>query len=184
MVSCIVLMVCVLNPSPVAVSSYEGSTVYEELCSLPLNERKEKYRELDDITKGAVWVCHLERFLQKGEISVKAEECVFYLINMLESVDVFSGRNNTLYELRILNPIQSVYESLKEELGQQVAYNLLSILGDPAPSYENSLKFTKKCNCNTDTDFCWPTTCRSKSCTFSSSGCGVLWLYGCNGICS
>ncbi len=43
---------------------------------------------------------------------------------------------------------------------------------------------TTKCHCSTKSDFCpGKTACTQSDCEKSKVGCGLLWLYDCNGLC-
>lgn len=67
----------------------------------------------------------------------------------------------------------------KRAFGEQEAGNLLERLGTADPR-RGPVAY---CDCATDSDWCWGSTCRRGSCTLIPDGCGTGGWFDCNGRC-
>lgn len=157
---------------------------YSELSGLPISVRKEMFIRLDPGAKSELWRQHLSTFLDRN-LKPEQREVLQQTISVIRPW-LFQATPED--DPIVAAKLSDISENLRTVFSSQELGLLAGSLGPPeAPVYPWSSPVTKGvggCGCNQHSDFCgggW--RCIATDCTKSSRGCGLFWLYECNGNC-
>ncbi|MBF8184830.1 bacteriocin fulvocin C-related protein [Nonomuraea sp. K274] len=159
-------------------------TTYDELCKYSIAYRKAIYAELDPTVRSTLWVRHLRQYRRDHpDMSVEQRRVHGEIERMVADVRTFRA-----------DPKESIggYEALTAELiaafGKEEARALVATLGpveSPANSTRAELMVACECQSIRPHDFCFFGQCSGlPSCTWQSGGCGWLYQYPCDGMCT
>lgn len=142
---------------------------YQDLVKVPVPYRKAVYRTLPQDRQAQLWLDHLAEYRRTHPKLTPAQSD---LITRLRAfVATKSASRNKALEGEVL-----------EVFGLDEGRALVATLG-PA---DVTPMLGCKCDCSTESDYCWTSGCRYAACRcrYYEQGCGFLYSYSCNGYCS
>lgn len=191
------------NSKPVSASntgafnvSFEGAQedigrLYVALAVTPAADRRAFYAQFTEHQKRGVWLLHLTLNRLSIVNPSQDEEAVFQAAISLALKTNFgdvNGNSNLLAEGKAAHNLaervfgKGAAKRLFNDLGTAISLN-----GSSPATIRNVAAFVPDCGCNDYWSFCGSgKVCKvqpSHVCTTTSSGCGVLWAYPCNGEC-
>ncbi|MER5888028.1 bacteriocin fulvocin C-related protein [Streptomyces sp. NPDC001941] len=163
---------------------------YTDIAPLPSALRQAVLVELSPAERSRVWVDHLEHFqAAQPTLTARQQRVVHEALALAHSEATFAGgepRPGSQLQRRI----SGVEAAAKEAFGLADSAALLVTLGpaDSAPSSRGRTAAGPQATCNCSTTSQWCTVwegprCQCCFCT-TTSGCGFLGLYQCNGTCT
>ena len=152
---------------------------YDDLAAHSLPYRKAIFSALAPEARTGLWVEHLNRYraAHPGLSDIQAE-----VID--RAVALVSRMGESAY--RPAEELQAVENAAMNAFGRDEARTLLATLGPGSAPGESAAATTPDCDCANYSDWCGSGTgCTNypRPCIESSSGCGTLWTWECNGIC-
>jgi hypothetical protein len=162
------------------------------------------YELLKPNEKLVIWKRHIDFFLNEKQMTFEQRNFVQEFRNRWLVLGLFNGDNEVLN--KYLKELPKIKEQAQLILGIPDAYALLVDLPSDRRFYKNvANKFLIKstmstsesqveepidsfgdndCKCSKTDSYCNAGNCRDNGCKTSSMGCGTLWLFTCNGVCS
>lgn len=173
-------------------------TSFSSISNYPEEYRKAIFIKLSSEQKANVWTERLQEIADNitlnkkqhsllGEIIKKLSPAVFdknvdsYVINDKTLKGVF-GETLAANIFSSLSPVQVV----KKSIAKPFVYEMNQIV-QKNKNNEVSVNFIPPdCSCSTSSDYCGVTwDCETiVPCYDSDYGCGTIWLYGCDGLCT
>jgi hypothetical protein len=152
---------------------------YQEVITRPLEYRRAIFGESSPQVPSRLWLAHLDQYratypvLSEGRVQVLDQAA-----KILGDVSVFE---QSPPQPDIHHRLEDLRKAAVDAFGEQEARALIATLGPVEnPSMATALD---DCSCSTSNDLCGsPPLCVSYECNIYR-GCGVLWLYLCNGFC-
>lgn len=170
------------------------------MASKDYNQLKVNYALLKPSEKLEIWNRHIEYFIQSHDLS--SEQLAFvhdfkksWLVRNIFEENSIALKNFTLALPQIKYKAQSL-------LGVPDAFSLLIDLPSDQGYYGYSATTVQAktngvrtndvtppppdndCHCSRSDSYCNARSCRDNGCKSSSAGCGTLFLFSCNGVCS
>lgn len=178
------------EPAPVTVAYDKDQAIgklYFSLALLPGEQRKVFYGQFTENQKRAVWSLHLTMTMLDIENPTPAQLAVFQKLALfIRKADFTDMSKNLAY----LEEAKAIEAEAVAALGAEGAHTLLNDVGGAVrmkTAYGQKVRFDGACGCNDLwSGYCGDgRTCEkgSQMCETSSTGCGFLWLYACNGLC-
>jgi len=142
--------------------------------------RYNAYLTLDEKEKCLLWETRLEEYMEKYTLSESQVNTINKAIEILEPT-MFVIENGSL-------PAAAHFkaEDMKQQFIAAFGYDIArQLLADITEMKTREGFVVADCPCSVNSDWCssgnscWPDLCQH-----TSSGCGTLWLYSCNGSCN
>jgi hypothetical protein len=166
---------------------------YDEFSAYNLTYRRAIYRELEPAARRRLWAEHVARF-RRSHSSLTPQQAA-----ALEKLDAQVAQSQT-FRIQAAEAADPREEQLRDELiaafGEEKAIALVAVLGPAEPraaaetSPSGDVGVQVACECSRQSDYCsypaisgWVCSGRP-SCTASWDGCGWLWRYACDGMCT
>jgi hypothetical protein len=154
-------------------------TTLAAISKYPVAYRRAIYGTLTSAQRVAVWREHLESFLSSHEALSPHKQ--LFVILVMERLDVLLNPDDR--DSKALRELQArATEVLGPDLSLRVMANLgpiqTSVFG-VSPSGEAGGLF---CSCSSVSDTC-PNKCHKGGCIPVQGGCGMFWLFSCDGYC-
>ncbi|GHH87546.1 hypothetical protein GCM10018793_63750 [Streptomyces sulfonofaciens] len=147
---------------------------YEEITQYTIPYRRAIYQELSQHERSEAWLQHFRRFrAEHPDLSAKQERVIQELVDVTPKVFAEPGVHTA--------ELSDITEAARRAFGPEEAAALMAQLG---PDDGQSIR-TANCQCSTVSDYCSGILfCEAIGCYASSTGCGSLYQYRCDGICN
>lgn len=142
---------------------------YAELSKVAVPYRKAVYRTLTRDEQAGLWLDHFAEYRRTHpKLSKPQIDLIGRLERFVASKPADKGK-----------PLEA---EVRAVFGIDEGRALVATLGPD----DVSPMLGCKCDCSTDSDYCWTTGCRYAACRcrYFEQGCGFLYSYSCNGYCS
>ncbi|MCA2176447.1 bacteriocin fulvocin C-related protein [Nonomuraea glycinis] len=143
--------------------------------------RRAIYAELDQSARAQLWSEHFAQYrLAHPNLSAKQQKILGHLEALAKDTSVF-GKSSTRTE----KDDETLKQEAIEAFGRDEAGALLATLGPVEPTSQAQALLVD-CECSVQSNWCgviWPCSALP-SCTASWSGCGTLYRYPCDGMCT
>lgn len=167
------------------------------MSSKDFNQLKIGYALLKPAEKLEVWNRHIEYFIQSRDLT--SEQLAFvhdfkrtWLKGNLFEENSITLKNFTLalpkikYKAQSLLGVPDAFSLLIDLPSDKGYYGYSAATNRVAPNgvRANNAPPDNDCHCSRTDSYCNAGTCRDNGCKTSGAGCGTLFLFSCNGICS
>ncbi|MFD5074286.1 bacteriocin fulvocin C-related protein [Streptomyces sp. NPDC058371] len=151
----------------------ELPTTYDDVVAYPLSYRRAIHEALPAKTRSGLWAEHLRRFKSsRPELTAAQHRVVDRALDLAADPATFEGEPPA--ELTELG------RTARETFGVDEARAMLAVLGPAADAWAPA----PNCECNKVDVYCgWSGDCVDDGCHHTSTGCGSLYIYPCNGLC-
>ncbi|WP_157611043.1 bacteriocin fulvocin C-related protein [Arsukibacterium perlucidum] len=162
---------------------YEPYSLYEEFSRLKIMSQRSAYSKMKSHQRIALWQEHFRRFSEFHSLTNEQVNFISILnkkIIALHSNDSTSEKNEQM--------VADTFRMALNHFTQEVAENLMSNLG-VFSTFALDNNFTQdvndNCSCSRSSDMCGINSpCRRSFCMTKSFGCGLLWVFSCDGKCA
>ncbi|HEX8249755.1 MAG TPA: bacteriocin fulvocin C-related protein [Pyrinomonadaceae bacterium] len=162
---------------------------YQKISELSLSRRKQMFANFSAKEKSELWKLHIALNLVERDELTKDQK--FFLISAASSInpEIFQiSPKDSLWKAKVAEPLRqmtaSVFEVFSKETGKEIFFELGGKSKESAAAEEDNLAPRCKCYIGyadacpyTDGGTCLPVS----ACEKSTSGCGILWDFPCNG---
>ena len=175
-----------------------ASKMYYAMSTLPVGEVKALFRNASSNDKSELWRTHLTLFLAKRPELNERQKRIILSAMSLATPEFFEMRSSDLsWKVKVQDPLRSLEEQIASAFSRKDAVKIFATLGDDTESvncgttYPGSVLLKNinyqrpgPCECSTKSDWC-PISgyCKGGNCRETTSGCGTLWSYPCDGMC-
>jgi hypothetical protein len=165
------------------------TTAKNLLAKFPPQNKRLIYNLLTATEKSDLWYYHLLEAIPQINATKAQRQYIDLLLHQL--TPAFFERDNKLANATIDKLSQEVPKLFSKEQFIYLFYSLddAHYVDFLSAYYQLDAEDTpndlaKNCGCSKESDFCSGILkCQSADCEPTSSGCGFLWQYGCNGTC-
>lgn len=176
--------------------------IHFDLSDFPIKETKASFRNASSTNKSELWRTHLTLFLvNHPELNERQKRIISTAIS-LATPEFFEVRpSEPAWKAKVLEPLRSLETKIVSAFSLNDGAKIFATLGDGTEFTKCSAhiqradsRFVEQdeaiglerntCDCSTNSDWC-PISgyCKVGNCSSTSSGCGTLWSYPCNGKC-
>lgn len=166
---------------------------YDALSALPINSKRAVFRALSAEAKSELWKIHMNLYLAEHPNLTEDQRNVILDAIALVAPQLYEvSKDNPEWLANVHAPLQSLRKRASEVFSPSVAAEIFARLGKADhfnPTKQNVLRIRAlvtqgECDCSMGSDWCpGDYVCVDEDCQRTSSGCGSLWLYPCDGIC-
>jgi hypothetical protein len=182
------------NPQPAVVSTYA------QFATQRLADRRSLYASLPAPMQEDLWALQLSYFLEDHPDLPQAQRAVVYeALGLFQSGLLEMDRTSFLWRTSALPQLEQLEARARKENSKSLM-DALTQLGGPeiiepsmrADRLRADISIGGECECSTASDFCCfgdcptspsPSCHRTRPYCYGSQGCGLGWVFYCDGIC-
>jgi hypothetical protein len=175
-------------------------STYAQIASRPLADRRSLYATLPASMQDDLWSLQLSYFLEEHpDLDPAQKALVFEALGLFQSGLLEADRSSATWRTSTLAAVEQLEGRARIE-GSKGLMDALSQLGGPeivnpttrAGGIRSEISVGGECECSTVSDYCcfldcptspWPNCHRTRPYCYPTHGCGLGWVYDCNGIC-
>lgn len=181
-----------------SVDQIDESALKTVMSSKDDSQMRIAYELLKPVEKQELWNRHIRYFIQSRELT--SEQLSFVMEFKKQWIVRNLFENNSTVLINYTKALPQIKEKAQSILGVPDAFALLIDLPSDRQYYNNTagiiqqrtnnveeteeLEGKNDCKCSRTDSYCNVGNCRDNGCTTSNLGCGTLWLFSCNGVCS
>ena len=156
---------------------------YLNLSAIPsMDDRRDLFARSSFIDKSNYWQLHLAYSLAKySELSFDQQKIVLDAIDLIKPEIYAIGKAHRDPQIKVEIPVSALSARVLTAFSRDIGSNIFIKLGGRGgPTVEQ----LAKCNCALGSiPSCWDEICQSYACLETTAGCGVFWIWSCDGRC-
>jgi hypothetical protein len=162
----------------------------ESFANKSIHQRKVLYTEQSPSVQSRLWKQQLEASLFTEDLDDIQIDFILYVSSLIENGLLMHDKSDSLYDLKVEKTVANLEEKAVELFPKDQLIRIFVSLGGPDTDHLDTHQSSKldACQCSTESDFCGLfSNCIRYGpfiCFVTPAGCGFLWRYGCNGLCS
>ncbi|MFP5245788.1 MAG: bacteriocin fulvocin C-related protein [Thermoanaerobaculia bacterium] len=185
-----VFLVCTLGALPARGDLRAAAAgQYARLSTVTMQERRELFAGMPAAMQTELWTLHLHYFLDvHPELTAAQRSVVYEALGIVASGAFDVERNTVTWAERVGEPVAQLDARARPLFSPELFAEAFLELGPRSPRQTENLWVA--CDCNVEMDFCCildcptsPTPNCSKVRCIKGSGCGLLFLFACDGFC-
>lgn len=146
-----------------------------------MDERRALFNSSSSVDKSDYWRVHFAYCLARYEFNADQQKIIVDAIDLVKPELYEIGKSHSDRQVKVEMPASDLSRrarvAFSKDIGIDIFLNLGKDRGGP------TVELQRKCKCAQDSiPSCWDEICQSDSCSVVP-GCGVLWLFDCDGLC-
>lgn len=155
---------------------------YQDISNIStVDDRRDFFRNLSAADKSNLWRIHLAYSLVRfPELNSEQQRVVLQTIEIAVPELFEAATDSPERNAKIETSVKPLQKRIHEAFSKGIGMKVFLVMGND-PTSESLL--AAQCNCSIDSiPACWDEYCPRANC-HRTSGCGVLWLWECDGRC-